>query len=377
MHLKKYRFLLPWIIAISFQVILILLAAIFLLKSSGSDFSFELIKKRLGAWDGGHYIYLAQNGYVTHSDKFNLIVFLPLYPFLIKIFSLEFFSPHLAALIISSTSSIIGISLLIIYLHKRLRFPKWKIARVALLFFFSPIGIYFAIAYTEGLYFALIIAFFYCLSKEKLLFASLLVTLASLTKLQGILLIIPLGYYLTKGYFKTPNKSTAAKALVYLSVASIGVLIYLFINQSIYDNPFFFKERMEGYWVKQLSNPVFTYANFFKYTVNFIKGGQVDLIIVDFIFALAAPMVIAAYLILGKKKIPPEMILWTIANVILIISQSWWLSSARYISILFPLTIMIESLAWKIKPVYFILLVCFFWLFIKGAIGFSLGDWVY
>ncbi len=129
----------PWILSITYQTLLIILTLIFL-HINNTEFSFELIKARLGRWDGGHYITIAKKGYEHYlppSENFNLIVFLPFHPLLINIFGQTTKDLYTSAVIITTLASIVGHALLIKYLGERLHYSKWKILRIALLFLFS------------------------------------------------------------------------------------------------------------------------------------------------------------------------------------------------------------------------------------------------
>src|SRR5687768_11446286 len=52
-------------------------------------------------WDGPHYINIAQNGYQTTGEPALFIVFYPLYPFFIKLFSLIFSDFNISAIMVS------------------------------------------------------------------------------------------------------------------------------------------------------------------------------------------------------------------------------------------------------------------------------------
>ena len=379
-NLKRTKIFWPWLIFVLYQIVLILLVLIFLYLNNKQYFSFNLIIDRLQRWDGGHYIFIAQNGYVKYWDKNNLIVFPPLYPILIKVLSLVLSNPYISAITITAISSIIGCSIFFIFLSRVLKYSKLKTLRILLLFIFSPIGVFFALTYVESLYFMLSILFFYSLYRNKLTLASIFGFFLTLTKLQGITVILPLAFYMIKGLIKSFNLSSTIFNFIRISIVASGFLIYLLINFTIYKDPLYFSGRLKSYWGKTLVNPIPQYVNYFKYTKTLVKENKnkIDPVTVDFISVLVAPLLLIAYLIFQRKRLlPVEMILWTTANIILVSSQSWWLSSTRYICLIFPLFIMVESLLWKFKPLYFLTLAVFFWLFISGVTNFALGNWNY
>jgi len=373
---KVLNILWPWLIFILYQIALILLVGVYLYFNNEQSFSLGLIVERLKRWDGGHYVFIAQNGYVKYWDKNNLIVFPPLYPILIKIISFVLSNFYISAVAVTTICSIIGHSVFFLFLSRILKYSKAKTLRILLLFIFSPIGVFFTLTYAEGLYFMLLILFFYFLYQNKLTLAFIFGFFLTLTKLQGILVILPLTFYIIKGSMKSFNLSSAISNFIRISIVVSGFLIYLLINLTIYKDPFYFNDRLESYWSKTLVNPVPQYASNFKYTKSLIKQNKIDPVTVDFMSVLIMPILLTVYLVFQRKKLLPiELILWTTANIILVTSQSWWLSSTRYLCLIFPVFIMIESLTWRFKLLYFLTLAVFFCLFISGITNFVQGAW--
>lgn len=374
--LNKWYF--PWFLSFFYQILLVLLVFAIIFISNNHFLSLDLIKARLGRWDGGHYMFIAQNGYVKYWDKNNLIVFPPLYPILIKIISFVLSNFYISAVAVTTICSIIGHSVFFLFLSRILKYSKAKTLRILLLFIFSPIGVFFTLTYAESLYFMLLILFFYFLYQNKLTLASISGFLLTLTKLQGILVILPLAFYIIRELKKSFNPSSVIFNYARIGIVVSGFLIYLLINSTVYKDPLYFSGRLKSYWSKTLVNPIPQYVNNFKYTKTLVKqnNNKIDPVTVDFISVLMAPFILITYLIFQRKKLLPiELILWTVANIILVTSQSWWLSSTRYICLIFPLFIMIESLSWKFKPLYLLVLIVFFCLFISGVTNFAQGAW--
>jgi len=138
----------------------------------------------LANFDGLYYLRIAQRGYQQYEQ-----VFFPFYPFLVRIFSPVFINNYLmSGLFISNLSFLLGL----IIFYKYLLLTMKPFSHLAIIFFLLfPTSFFFGVAYTEGLFFLLIILSLYFLKKNRLFFAGFCGFLAALTRVQGVLLIIP------------------------------------------------------------------------------------------------------------------------------------------------------------------------------------------
>ena len=140
-------------------------------------------------WDTGWYLEIAAHGYGCYGSS----AFMPLYPLLIRGLGVLTGGNDLAAaLILSSIASFFAFYLLY-QLAKELTGSS-DIARasvIALAIF--PVSFFLMAGYTESLFLALAIGAYLAVRREHWLLAGILAALATLTRLQGILLLVPLG----------------------------------------------------------------------------------------------------------------------------------------------------------------------------------------
>ena len=110
-------------------------------------------------WDASNYVDIAQNWYVNTGNQANFIVFFPLYPLIIRAFTFDFSYINLTALIVSNVSSMVAF----FYLYKLAKLEFNDVVAVKAVLFLSvfPTAYFLSVPYTEGLFFALIIAGFY------------------------------------------------------------------------------------------------------------------------------------------------------------------------------------------------------------------------
>jgi hypothetical protein len=140
-------------------------------------------------WDTAWYLEIAGHGYSCYGSS----AFMPLYPLLIHGLGMLAGGNNLAAaLLISSIASFFAFYLLY-QLAKELT-GSTEVARasvVALAIF--PVSFFLMAGYTEALFLALAIGAYLAARRASWLLAGGLAALATLTRLQGILLLVPLG----------------------------------------------------------------------------------------------------------------------------------------------------------------------------------------
>jgi len=146
-------------------------------------------------WDTGHYIEIADLGYDFDPV---ISVWPPLYPFLIKVVGLIIKPTILSAIFVSNVFFILG--LFLFYLFTRDIFGE-DISKHSLFYaVIFPTSFFFIAGYTESIFLFFSISVFMLLKKKKWLSAGLISALATLTRVQGLLLIIPIVIELWKVY---------------------------------------------------------------------------------------------------------------------------------------------------------------------------------
>lgn len=162
-----------------------------------------------GRWDSGWYLKIAQQGYLFSNvgeQQGNSFAFFPFYPSLVKLVSLivpsQFLSQEIWLFIAVALSNLFFLSGLIIfyYLVKNTFLDKLKtekeaesIASKSVIFLLLfPTSFFFSAAYSEALFFMLAVGSFFLIGRQKYFLASLVISLASITRPYGILLLLPL-----------------------------------------------------------------------------------------------------------------------------------------------------------------------------------------
>lgn len=139
-------------------------------------------------WDSTYYLAIASHGYTT--GRADLAVFFPLYPLLIHIVGFVTRSDVVAGAAISLASFAIAMALL----HRltEREFDKRTADITVLLVAFAPLSFFFSALYTESLFLALSLAAILAARNERWAAAGIFGGLATLTRVTGILLVVPI-----------------------------------------------------------------------------------------------------------------------------------------------------------------------------------------
>ncbi len=213
---------------------LLFLSLEFYIRNSVSGNLFDTMR-----WDEAWYGSIVDHGY-TYSGyigDLNNVVFFPLYPILCKM--LKIIVPGL-----TTTESLIFISCIFAYFTIRLFFIitehyfNFRVAFLSLLMFLmSPYAFCLFIGFTESLFFSLVLAFFYYYGiKGKRTIPLIIVTLASLTRVYGVLLLLVYGAEL---FFKK-NRVDLKKELSLMPIAFIGISAFCIYQYLTFNNPILF-----------------------------------------------------------------------------------------------------------------------------------------
>lgn len=134
-------------------------------------------------WDTISYLGIAILGYRQDAS----VAFMPLYPLLIRFTAPFFGGNHLLAALMLSTFFCI-IALILLYELFAALYPP-NIARTAIILFLTfPTAFFLLAGYTESLFLVLVLTFWILARKGRWLWAAVFAGLATLTRLQGVIL---------------------------------------------------------------------------------------------------------------------------------------------------------------------------------------------
>lgn len=227
--------------------------------------------RSLANWDGGHYLGIAEINY----QKFQY-AFFPLYPLAINLVSKITGSFLLAGILISALSSFFAFQLFYELISMEFGKQYAKRSLIALLIF--PMSFYFLTVYSEGLFFLLTVSMFVALRKGNLFLATVAASLASVTRLAGLALVLSL--FANLYFMKKFNRKNW-----FVLFAPLGFIMYCFYLYQNTGDPFYFISA-ESYWHRNLTVPGLAFISSFRQLIvpGYIPSNVNALF--DFIFAI-------------------------------------------------------------------------------------------
>ncbi len=158
----------------------------------------NLLLSPFARWDSAWYLAVANWGYGPQTSGVPLnppgavarMNFFPLYPALIRAIGWIVRSDLIAGVLISLVA--FAVALWLLYRLVELDFSAEVAEVTVLLMAFCPMAFYFSAVYTESLFLALTLGALYCARRDRWLYAGLLGALAAVTRIEGVVLIVPL-----------------------------------------------------------------------------------------------------------------------------------------------------------------------------------------
>ena len=306
--------------------------------------------------DAVHYRKLAELGYHDYIENGQhlFLVFFPLYPWVVRLANSVVGNYDLCGHIVSS-AAYIGVC----YVLARLVTEdfSWQTARTSLfLLSVYPFSFFFAAYYTESLFLFLSVTTFYFIRKHQYWIAGIIGALASLTRMQGVLLLFVafVEYYISDLPFQKMKAHNwrglwidVWKKLLPASLMLIGIGVYLWLNYDVEGDPLRFTVYQREHW-SQYFVPLPNCLNTILKSIKTYGSAK-------FLCTIWAPEIVIFALSLGYMLYAARwmQLTWAayfLACVVLNYSLNWPLSCGRYMACTFPLFTSI-AVAGEKKPI--------------------------
>ena len=332
---SKYRFVIPLAIVLGIRV----LFAEMLYQSliaTGYNLQFMRVYGNapyswlyvFSAWDTGYYLYLAIGWYPSKLAP--EWAFSPLYPGLVRLLLPLRINPLLAAWLVATIAG--AVSIVAFQKMAELYFSASRAAISTVLYFLlPPVLLFSGVNYSEPLFLLASIGSWFFAKKSRFLYANVLAALCSLTRPNGLLLLIPLTIECVRG------RKLAGLAYLLIPITAFGGwLVYGYVMTGI---PLASRAALLMHWQ---TNPLprdillslagvitgnLSAANFLIANSRIIVEG---LLFIAFILFLG----------FGAYKIDPALGLYVLLGVCVIIPYGFLTSPfsfPRYLTFLFPI----------------------------------------
>lgn len=297
--------------------------------------------------DAPHYFSIAEQGYTTVEPQMYNIVFLPLFPWLIRALNLIFRSSFVSAAVINTLATC-GAAALIYQLA--LCDTGRRSARIAVLFAVAmPAAIFFIAPMSEPLFLLLSAGCLLAARKGKFFLGAVLGALASFTRSVGIIMLLPfvmeLILFLIKKKRKEEIKTSAAilKAAACIAIFCLGTFGYLLINKIVWGEWFKFLEFQKSIWYQQ-AGPFFgtvsTQTNYLFRSFGSETADLLGLWLPNLLYIFGALSV----LVLTARTLRSSYTLYFAAYLAITCGATWLLSAPRYLTALVVLPLALAHL---------------------------------
>ena len=292
-------------------------------------------------WDTRHYIGIAAEGYTAVGDERLRLVFFPLYPLLMRLFSpLTGGNLLYAGMLVSLLCSAAAAAM--VYDLSYLHFGRETARRSTAYFLLSPLSVFLCCAYTEALFICLTLAAVCLLRRGHPWPAALCGALSALTRMPGVIVA---GLFMIFYLGKIPQKRADARALLSCAgqvlLVFSGLLVYWLINWRVTGDPLMYMTYQRENWFQQPGTFWGSTANTMHYFLTSV--GESDWMW-TWGFQLLCMLGIYLLLAFGAGRIPFDLAAYSFVYTAVVLSPTWLLSGARYLYALCALPMLLARM---------------------------------
>ena len=325
-------------------VIIAELAAVIIGQRAGVHFTASQIPLLAvwGRWDAEHYIGIAANGYSGTEPAF-----FPLYPVLIRLLGAVLGNILVAGLAISNVASFFAL----LYLYKLVEHEYNRQVAHRAIFYVSifPTAIFFSAVYTESLFLCLTVASFYYLRERRWLTAGLFGFFAALTRVEGVLLVVPLLIEAALAlraqrldWWKWPG-DTIVKPLLGMALVPLGLGTYMAYLWVLRGDPLYFS-HVQAHWGRHFAPPWVSVEHSVAILVAHVQPQTVANQALEITFTT----LMIAVLVLGFRRLRASYISYMALSILIPMSTGSLMSMPRFALVLFPMFTLFGL--WGAKP---------------------------
>ncbi len=348
-----------------FRVLLFVLAYLLSLLRQGYTgglFDSFGIWNQLGT-DSQHYLNIAENGYVNTGDDRLLIVFLPLYPYLVRAVHYVFNSYLVSGLIVSNLCWVFAAYLL--YDLALMDTDKRGALRALKYLCILPASFLFSAPLSDSLFLLLSVASVYAVRKNVYPAAGVIGFLAAFTRMPGVLLFVPACFELVgviirglPAHRRDPRWKwrMTGNALSLLFIPA-GLMLYLYVNYRVTGSATTFLTYQAEHWHQQLGWFFGSMATIVSSATGAFADNQQmlwGLWIPNIVFLLASLGIVIG----AQNKLRASNVAYFIAYYAVCMGATWLLSAPRYLTAAYPLALALGAITEKKSVDRIVTLVC-------------------
>ena len=296
----------------------------------------------LTQWDGSWYRLIAHHGYAPPMPTL-AAAFFPLYPLAVRAVHLVIRDWQIASLVVSN-ACLLGASLLLVRLLRR-DYDELVCRRAITFLMFNPVSFFLSAAYSESTFLLLSIAALLAARENKWLLASLWAGFLTATRAPGLIIGAPLvaEYALQWRERGAALRQFVQPKLFWLALVPSGLVVYLYYSYIKRADFFLPMHAQAGGWKKTLTWPWQTFLQPENFSPSHIPLYQA---IVGFALVLA----IAGFFL----RLRTTYLVYVVAAMLFYLAWGSLEGLPRYVSVLFPLHLVLALLSlrwpWLYEP---------------------------
>jgi Gpi18-like mannosyltransferase len=254
--------------------------------------------------------------------------FYPLWPILIRFGAAIFHCSAFHSGIILSNLLFLG-GIVILYRLLLIDFKPSIAYLTSTLIVIYPSSYFFSRPGPESLFFFLTILAFLAAKERRWAMAGITAGLATVTRMQGIILIVPLLLVYYKQYRRTKHHDWRILWLFCVPMATIGFMVYLYaLTGNIWAN-----FEIQSAWDSKLSVPFLSTIRYFINPLVISYYGW-DLSLASFVFIVLSTL-LSAYMFVARG-FPSEYTAYAVLNLLVIVSRNNIQAAMRFLLPVFP-----------------------------------------
>ena len=315
-------------------------------------------------WDANWYMSIAAGGYEWVPGDQSNVAFFPLYPLAVRLFGMALGGHYLLAGLLLSSACLAGG---LFFLHRLVRedFGEEIARRSVLLLAIFPTSVFFTSLYTESLFLMTSLAAFYYARMERWGRVGIWGLLASLTRITGLWLLLPLAWeFLSQKKFSVRKLSPAALWLILLPGGIAMYMIYLYFG---FGRPLAFAETQVAGWGHGFSTIWGSLSRDLELLFQ-----QSELWVV---YELAAALMLVVCLLLSLRKLRGSYNVYMLVSLLAPFLGGTSKSMSRYLLVVFPIFIVMALLTKRLLVRYSVYALSVA-LLALSTVAFVTGRWV-
>jgi hypothetical protein len=287
-------------------------------------------------WDALNYQKLAQFGYGTSGELKPLLVFYPLFPWSVRLFTFITRDYLISAFIVSTIASLIAAVVLLRLVE--LDYSKALAQRAVWFLFIFPTSYFLHIGYTESLFLMLALSCVYAARRKRWLMAGVFCALTCMTRPNGVVLLPVL---IVEAAHQYRIIRRWRWQWLYIALAAAGFGGYLLLNKYVTGDAFVFISLQQQFFGKSLSSPLTGIDNAWGSMIS-RPPSEAEMIGTQEVLFIALGLICT---IVSWIKLRPAYSVWMTGNWLMFVSVSFVLSVPRYTLTMFPIFILFSMLA--------------------------------